>query len=319
MFVIRSSCFILRSDFVRQNSTLMDFDKNSWCILSPIEQSIKRKIEAVGVPLKDWNISINYGIKTGCNEAFIIDGATKDALIAQDPKSAEIIRPILRGRDIKRYSYEFADKWLIATLPSRHYNIDDYPAVKHYLLSFGKEKLEQSGKKDIGGIKGNNARKKTNNKWFETQDTIAYWDDFSKQKIVYIEIMTDNVKEGYPFPCFAYDENGTIVLNTGYIMTSDTANLYYILGVLNSKFGRYLLKNYVSQLQRRQYRMLAQFITQLPIPALTKNVQSDIAYEVKQIIELNKISNVIEQNIDSRIYSEIGLSKNEMEYITNYE
>ena len=152
------------SDFVRQNGTKIDFDRNSWCILSPIEQSIKRKIEAIGVPLKDWNISINYGIKTGCNEAFIIDGETKDVLIAQDPKSAEIIRPILRGRDIKRYSYDFADKWLIATFPSKHYNIDDYPAIKNYLLSFGKEKLEQSGKKDIGGIKGNNARKKTNNK-----------------------------------------------------------------------------------------------------------------------------------------------------------
>ena len=140
MFVIRSSCFILRSDFVRQNSTLMDFDKNSWCILSPIEQSIKRKIEAVGVPLKDWNISINYGIKTGCNEAFIIDGATKDALIAQDPKSAEIIRPILRGRDIKRYSYEFADKWLIAThngtATQERINIEDYPAVKMHLDSY---------------------------------------------------------------------------------------------------------------------------------------------------------------------------------------
>lgn len=82
------------SDFVIQNGTKIDFDRNSWCILSPIEQSIKRKIEAIGVPLKDWNISINYGIKTGCNEAFIIDGETKDALIAQDPKSAEIIRPI---------------------------------------------------------------------------------------------------------------------------------------------------------------------------------------------------------------------------------
>lgn len=88
------------SDFIRQNSTPMSFDKNSWCILSPIEQSIKRKIEAVGVPLKDWNISINYGIKTGCNEAFIIDGATKDALIAQDPKSAEIIRPLLQEGEI---------------------------------------------------------------------------------------------------------------------------------------------------------------------------------------------------------------------------
>lgn len=80
------------SDFIRQNSIVQNFTKNSWCILNPIEQSIKDKIEKIGVPLKDWDIKIYRGILTGCNEAFIIDGATKDALIAQDPKSAEIIR-----------------------------------------------------------------------------------------------------------------------------------------------------------------------------------------------------------------------------------
>ena len=101
------------SVYISQNSTEQNFDKNSWCILNPIEQSIKEKIEKVGTPLKDWNININYGIKTGLNEAFIIDGAKKDELIKKDPKSAEIIRPILRGRDIKRYTYDFADKWLI--------------------------------------------------------------------------------------------------------------------------------------------------------------------------------------------------------------
>ena len=108
--------------------------------MNPIEQSIKDKIEKIGVPLKDWDIKIYRGILTGCNEAFIIDGATKDALIAQDPKSAEIIRPILRGRDIKRYSYEFADKWLIAThngtATQERINIEDYPAVKMHLDSY---------------------------------------------------------------------------------------------------------------------------------------------------------------------------------------
>ena len=84
-------------------------------MLTPIEQSIKRKIEAAGTPLKDWNIQINYGIKTGCNEAIIIDEAKKNELIAADPKSAEIIRPILRGRDVKRYHYDFADLWLIVS------------------------------------------------------------------------------------------------------------------------------------------------------------------------------------------------------------
>ena len=116
--------------------------------MNPIEQSIKSKIEKYGTPLKDWDIVINYGIKTGCNEAFIISGAKRAELIAEDPKSDEIIRPILRGRDIKRYGYDFADLWLIATFPSRHYNIDEYPAVKRWLSSFG-PKLEQSGEKYI--------------------------------------------------------------------------------------------------------------------------------------------------------------------------
>ena len=90
------------------------FPRNSsWVILSPIEQRIKEKIEKVGVPLKDWDIQINYGIKTGCNEAFIIDRTKRDELIKQSPNSVDIIRPILRGKDIKKYGYNFADKYLI--------------------------------------------------------------------------------------------------------------------------------------------------------------------------------------------------------------
>ena len=120
-------------------------------------------------------MQINYGIKTGFNEAFIIDGAKRAELIAADPKSAEIIRPILRGRDIKRYNYEFADLYIIATFPAKHYDIDDYPAVKAHLLSYGIERLEQTGKEyTIDGEKIK-TRKKTNNQWFETQDSISYW------------------------------------------------------------------------------------------------------------------------------------------------
>ena len=104
-------------------------------ILDSIEKSIKEKVEALGTPLSEWDIRINYGIKTGFNEAFIISGAKKDELIAKDPKSAEIIRPILRGRDIKRYGYEFADQYLLALFPSRRYDIDNYPAIKEYLIS----------------------------------------------------------------------------------------------------------------------------------------------------------------------------------------
>ena len=153
------------------------FEKSdSWVILSTIEKQIKEKIERIGVPLKDWDISINYGIKTGLNEAFIISGEKRKELIEQDPKSEEIIRPLLRGRDIKRYSREFADLHLITTFPSLKIDIEKYPAVKQHLMSFGYNRLRQTG--DIG------ARKKTNNQWFETQDSISYWEDFSRQKIV---------------------------------------------------------------------------------------------------------------------------------------
>ncbi|PXV64045.1 type II restriction/modification system DNA methylase subunit YeeA, partial [Dysgonomonas alginatilytica] len=109
------------SDYLMQNAISSSFGGEnsiaSFVILSEIERCIKDKIERVGIPLKDWDINIYRGILTGYNEAFIIDGKTKDELIEKSPKNAEIIRPILRGRDIKRYGYEFADLWLICTFP----------------------------------------------------------------------------------------------------------------------------------------------------------------------------------------------------------
>ena len=159
---------------------MCDFStSDSWVILSPIEQSIKRKIEAIGTPLKDWDINIYRGVLTGCNEAFIISTAKRNEILAncqtedERKRTAELIRPILRGRDIKRYGYEWSELWLIATFPSRHYSIDEYPAVKQYLLSFSIERLEQTGKTHIVNGEKVKARKKTHNKWFETQDSIS--------------------------------------------------------------------------------------------------------------------------------------------------
>lgn len=180
-------------------------------ILSKIEQSIKRKIEAVGTPLKDWDINIYRGVLTGYNEAFIISTEKREEILDncqtedERKRTEELIRPILRGRDIKRYGYEWAELYLIATFPARHYDIEKYPAVKQYLLSFAydslmnngneaiathhladycKQKLAQSGEyvrvngKFVLDEKGNKekGRKKTSNQWFETQDSISYWD-----------------------------------------------------------------------------------------------------------------------------------------------
>ncbi len=114
-----------KSVYLKQRGSLCDFHtSDAWIILSPIEQSIKQKIEAVGTPLKDWDIQINYGIKTGCNEAFIIDSDKRNKILEncltddEKKRTADLIRPILRGRDIKRYGYQWANLWLIETFPS---------------------------------------------------------------------------------------------------------------------------------------------------------------------------------------------------------
>ena len=308
------------SDFVQQQHTVCDFStSDSWVILSPIEQSIKRKIEAVGTPLKDWDINIYRGVLTGCNEAFIIDSTKRKEILSncqteeERKRTDELIRPILRGRDIKRYGYEWAELWLIATFPSRHYNIEEYPAVKQYLLSFGIERLEQTGKTHIVNGEKVKSRKKTHNKWFETQDSISYWEDFSKPKIVYMEIQTDNEKEGYPFPCFSYDNSNKIVLNTAYIISSNTEDVRFILGVINSKMGRFLTKLYVSQLQERQFRMLAQYVKNFPIPKLPQN---EIDYIIKAVeYNINKCNSELEEKINRAVCSWYNLNADELNFI----
>ena len=192
-------------------------------ILSPVEQSIKRKIEAIGTPLKDWDISINYGIKTGANDAFIIDGAKRNELISADPKSAEIIRPILRGRDIKRYGFDFADLWLINT----HNGIKDkgippvdinrYPAVKAHLDKYW-------DKISVRNDKGDTPYNLRN---------CVYTDDFSKQKIVWKRIGS--------ILRFCYDESGMFCLDSTCFATGD--KLKFLTLLLNSPLGRYLLKD----------------------------------------------------------------------------
>jgi len=103
-------------DYIEKNKIeLNKFSTDAWIILNPIEMRIKEKIEKIGTPLKDWDIKINRGILTGYNEAFVINSKKKDEIITKDPKSAEIIKPILRGKDIKKYYANFADLWLIAS------------------------------------------------------------------------------------------------------------------------------------------------------------------------------------------------------------
>ncbi|MDI9593541.1 MAG: TaqI-like C-terminal specificity domain-containing protein [Bacteroidota bacterium] len=278
------------SVFVKQNATICKFSNSeSWVILSDIEQRIKEKIDRIGTPLKDWNIQINYGIKTGFNDAFIINGAKRKELIDADPKSEEIIRPILRGRDIKRYSYEFADLYLITTFPSLKIDIEEYPAVKAHLLSFGYDRLKQTGEKG--------ARKKTNNKWFETQDSIAYWEDFNRQKIMYSEI----VKE----PQFYLDNAGEFFPEaTTFILTGN--HLEYLCNMFNSKTIAYAFKTFYAGggLGESGYRYKKVFFEKLPIPKFDNN-------KIQQQIKNAQITN----NIESLIFKLYGFNSYEISEI----
>ena len=277
------------SDFIQQWHIECAFrSSDSWVILSPIEQSIKRKIEAVGTPLKNWNININYGIKTGYNDAFIINTEKREEILRncrtedERQRTAELIRPILRGRDIKRYEYEWADLWIIATFPSRHYDIESYPAVKNYLLSIGIERLEQTGETHIVNGKKIKARKKTSNEWFETQDSISYWEDFSKPKIVW-KIIGNQM-------AFAYDANNYVMNNACYIMTGD--HLDYLLAVLNSQAITWY--SYVTNMNKTgvgDVQVGGQNIATFPIPFYDANKI--------ELIELAELANsIINKNIN---------------------
>ncbi|MCI6212070.1 MAG: Eco57I restriction-modification methylase domain-containing protein [Bacteroides heparinolyticus] len=136
------------SDYVETHTVRSTFSSNdSWSILSGIGKSIKNKVEAVGVPLKDWGIQINYGVKTGCNDAFIINSAKRNEILnnctteEERKNTAELIRPILRGRDIRKYGYEWADLWIINTHNGikgelERIHIEDYPAIKQHLDNY---------------------------------------------------------------------------------------------------------------------------------------------------------------------------------------
>ena len=294
---------------MQQTGTVCEFaNSDSWVILSPIELSIKRKIEAVGTPLKDWDINIYRGVLTGYNEAFIISTEKREKILAncqsedERMRTAELIRPILRGRDIKRYGYNWAGLYLIATFPSRHYDIEQYPAVKNYLLSFGIERLEQTGKEhNVNGEKIK-ARKKTNNKWFETQDSISYWEDFSKQQIVWIELSDE--------PKFSYAKN-IISVNTVFFLTGE--HVLHILGLLNSKLITWYFKHCIGTTSGvGTNRWLKYTIEQIPI----SEHNDQIALLVAQIN--TQYETMLDAQLDNMVCKQYGLNDVEMDFINNH-
>ena len=151
-------------------------------------------------------------------------------MVAQDPKSAEIIKPVLRGRDIQRYQAQWAGLWLIATFPSLHLDVNDYPAIKRHLLSHDKERLEQAGKTLADGSK---SRKKTPHRWFELQDTCAYHAQFKEEKLFWMHMS--------PKGRFAYSDSEIYCNQKAFFLTGDS--LKYLCAILNSALVTWLIKN----------------------------------------------------------------------------
>ncbi|GAA8174033.1 class I SAM-dependent DNA methyltransferase [Helicobacter pylori] len=288
--------------FIFANATLLD---------------LRDKIESVGTPLKDWGIQIYRGILTGCNEAFIIPTEKRDEILnackTQEERECteRLIKPILRGKDIKRYSYEWAHLWVIATFPSLKLDIDDYPSLKTYLSQF-RPRIDQSGEKGC--------RKKTSNQWFETQDTIAYHGDFEKEKIVYGEIVQE--------PRF-YLDNGECELGyfyaeaTSFILTGE--HLRYLLGMLHSKLITFAFKTFYAGggLGESGYRYKKAFIERLPIPQITTKNQelarkiTDCTKQILALKEKDPKANTqgLEKEIDALVYQLYNLTDEEIKTI----
>lgn len=250
------------------------FSEDGFVIVPEKLGKIKKRIEAVGTPLKNWDISIYRGILTGFNEAFIIDGKKKDELIAKDSKSKEIIKPILRGRDIKRYQASFADLWLITTFPALRIDIDNYPVVKEYLEGF-LPKIKQTGESFVNSdSKEEKSRKKTGNQWFETQDQISYYQEFNKEKIIY-----PNMTSLLPF----YYDTGKILTNQKcFILTGES--LKYLVSLLNSPLFKFAFKDNFPMLMGQTYELSKVFFDKIPLLKLSEPEQKPFEILVDYIL-----------------------------------
>ena len=285
---------------MRQQHTTCDFrTSDSWVVLSPIEQSIKRKIEAVGTPLKDWDIHIYRGVLTGCNEAFIINTDKRKEILSnckdadERKRTEELIRPILRGRDIKRYGYEWANLWLINTHNGikgkiERIHIEDYPATKAHLDQYW-TKIEHRA--DQGDTPYN-------------LRNCVYLDDFNKPKIMWKRIGS--------ILRFCYNDNGALGLDSTCFATGN--NIEYICCVLNSSMGHYLLKD-SPKTGTGDLLISVQAIDPIRVPYIS----AELCDKFKPLLEkhCSTSNKETDDEINNEIFSLYKLNSEECEYIIN--
>jgi hypothetical protein len=311
--------------FFETNFSVVSVTAKAWVIQTNKVQIIKTKVELQGIALKNWNVNINRGLLTGYNEAFIIDKTTKNKLIANDKNSSDLIKPLLRGKDIKFWQPNFANLWVIfipkgftikrnlpkdninyLAEPTPHYGnmeYDDawhwfnneYPAIANYLLPY---KTKASARQDKGDY------------WWE-QRACSYINEFAKPKIVYVELSK--------LMCFTYDTIGYYPDKTCFFISADF-NLHYLIAFLNSKLFRFCFKDNFSVILGETRVMSKVFFEQIPIKQLSAKNQKPFVNLVDKIIvqkQQGKCSVALENKIDELVYKLYNLSEEEIKLIEN--
>jgi len=287
-----------------------ELDSNCFTFGDETIMNLKKKIEEKGIPLKNWDIKICFGIKTGFNEAFIIDTETKERLCREDPKSAEILKPILRGRDIYRYGYKWAGLWLVNSHNGlRSKGIKRINVTKDYSIIY-KHLQQYQENLEIRQDKGDH--------WTNLRNC-AYLDEFEKEKIVWQEIVRE--------PSFAYDIKKIYCEATTFLMTGKS--LKYLIAILNSKPVTFFFKQFYAGggLGESGYRYKKAFLEQLPIPKISEPEQKPFIELVDHILAITKDNDYLEnpakkarvhdyeRQIDQMVYKLYSLTDEEIENI----
>lgn len=242
--------------------------KDGWALEHADVLALVEKLKASGTPLGEYvEGRVFRGIVTGCNEAFVIDQATRDHLNAEDPRSAEIIKPWLRGKDVKRWRVEWNTLYVLFT--RRGIEIENYPAVLEHLEQY-RERLEPRPPDWDTSKHGHWRGRKTGSyKWYEIQDAIDYYDQFEKPKIIYPDISLQ--------PQFTYETTGSYLVNTLYFIPSPRVEL---LGLLNSAVVHFFVHFLTASIQNSYLRFFSQYVAQIPVP-----MEAEGASELREITE----------------------------------
>lgn len=264
---VKNSIFSLQiADTIPVEYKQEKLSKESFIFINQNEDSIKEKIERIGKPLKEWDININRGITTGLNEAFIIDRETRDKLIEEDYKNSEIIKPLLRGKDIEKYNINYADFYLINSHNGKAgkgaIDIENYPQIKKWLERF-EPKLSKRADKGKTPFNLRNC---------------AYLKDFEKEKIVWQRVTKENT--------FALAEKDTFILDSMAFLSNIEKEKKYLLGILNSKLIYFYLNQYTHKYGNNGFLLSNQYVEKLPIKPYNNEVE--LENKVDLILENNK-------------------------------